>query len=199
MIKKTFQKKKELPKNKKELHCELVPKTCWYSNVRDHVKQSQWDKIRRDSYAKANYKCEICGGSGKDYGRKHDVECHEIWHWNDAEKIQTLIGLISLCPKCHEVKHYGRATILGNDKRARFWLKTINTHWEWRDVFKHVEQSIETYKERSKHNWILNMDFLKEHYDLDVEIHRQVFTQEEIEDLNNSLLHKAEDKETNNE
>jgi hypothetical protein len=33
---------------------------------------------------------------------KHKVinimECHEIWEYNDEDKIQKLIGLISLCP-----------------------------------------------------------------------------------------------------
>jgi hypothetical protein len=44
----------------------------------------------------ANNKCEICKETGKTQGYKHNVECHEIWIYNDEDKIQKLIGLISL-------------------------------------------------------------------------------------------------------
>jgi hypothetical protein len=60
-----------------KLSIELVPQTCWFSNVRDHVDQKTWDILRKDTYKKANYKCEICGGVGS----KHPVECHEIWDY----------------------------------------------------------------------------------------------------------------------
>lgn len=157
----------------KILTCELVPKTCWYSNVRDHVKQSQWDKIRNWCYARADFRCEICGDTGINQGRKHRCEAHEIWDYNDEAKVQTLVGLISLCPRCHEVKHYGRATILGNDKRARNHLKRINTAWGWKDVFKHCEDAVKEYEKRSSHEWILNMDWLNETFNLNIKINRE--------------------------
>ena len=158
----------------KELHCELVPKTCWYSNMRDHLKQSQWDKIRRWCYERAGHVCEICGDSGKNQGRNHAVEAHEIWHYDDPTKTQTLKGLIALCPACHNVKHYGRAQIVGTDKSARFQLKKVNTHWSWKDVFAHCEAAINTYEERSNHNWTLNMDYLKAEFGLDIKIKREI-------------------------
>lgn len=158
---------------KKELHCELVPKTCWYSNVRDHTTQTQWDKIRNVCYKLANYRCEICGDTGIHQGRKHRCEAHEIWKYDDVNRLQTLIGLISLCPRCHEVKHYGRATILGNDKRARFHLKYINSHWTWGQVFKHCENAIAQYEERSKYDYELNMDWLNKTFNLNIKIHRE--------------------------
>ena len=94
-----------------KLHIELVPRTSWYSNVRSNVPPSQWDKLRRASYAAAGYKCEICGGKG----HKHPVECHEEWDYviEDGERIQRLKKLISLCPNCHKVKHPGLAQIKG--------------------------------------------------------------------------------------
>ncbi|AKJ73572.1 hypothetical protein SP39_1 [Salmonella phage 39] len=79
----------------------MVPKTAWFTNLRSHLSKSNWDVVRKKCYAKANYKCEICGGKGT----KHPVECHEIWDFGNG-KI-TLKGLIALCPSCHEVKHIG--------------------------------------------------------------------------------------------
>src|SRR4051794_19953715 len=59
------------------LTIELVPRTCWLSNVRNHVEKSQWDFIRKSVYLKASNKCEICGGKGP----KWPVECHEIFEF----------------------------------------------------------------------------------------------------------------------
>jgi hypothetical protein len=81
-----------------KLTIELIPKTCFFSNVRTLLPKKYWDLLRRSSYAKAGYKCEICGESGKNQGYKHEVECHEIWEYNDRLKIQKLLGLVSLCP-----------------------------------------------------------------------------------------------------
>jgi len=81
-----------------KLTIELVPSTAWYSNVRSNVSKEVWDIIRKKSYAKANYKCEVCGDVGTNQGVGHKVECHEIWHYDDDSHTQTLTGLISLCP-----------------------------------------------------------------------------------------------------
>ena len=77
---------------------ELIPSNTWYNNVRSIVSKDEWDIIRRKSYKFANYKCQICGDSGINQGYKHPVECHEIWEFDDKNKIQYLIGFISLCP-----------------------------------------------------------------------------------------------------
>lgn len=57
------------------LTIELVPKTCWFSNVRDRVSRQDWDRIRSQVYEQADRRCEVCGGRGS----RHPVECHEVW------------------------------------------------------------------------------------------------------------------------
>jgi 5-methylcytosine-specific restriction endonuclease McrA len=47
-----------------KLTVELVPKTCWWSNLRSLTDRATWDRIRRPVYRKAEYHCEICGASG---------------------------------------------------------------------------------------------------------------------------------------
>ena len=89
-----------------KLTIELVPQSSWGNNLRSeaNLSKEQWDRLRKESYKKANYKCEICG----DKGPKWPVECHEIWNYDDQTHTQTLKGLISLCPTCHKAKHLGR-------------------------------------------------------------------------------------------
>lgn len=147
-------------KSKKELLVELIPKTCHYSNVRTTVKPIEWDKIRFISYEAANNKCEICGDTGKNQGYKHAVECHEIWHYDDQNHIQKLIGLISLCPLCHLTKHIGRAMAMGRENLCYTQLAKVNK-WTQKQIQEHVLSSFELHKERSKHEWELDISMLE--------------------------------------
>ena len=46
------------------LTVELVPRTCWLSNVRTLLSRLEWDTLRRLVYVRAGYQCEVCGGRG---------------------------------------------------------------------------------------------------------------------------------------
>ena len=145
----------------KILTIELIPKTCWFSSVRTTVTKKDWDKIRFISYEQANNKCEICGDTGKKQGYKHNVECHEIWEYDDENKIQKLVGLISLCPTCHQVKHIGRAIAIGKHKQVYAQLMKVNK-WTQQQVELHILESFEIHKERSNHQWGLDISILAE-------------------------------------
>ncbi len=57
------------------LHTELVPKTCWLSNVRDHLTAKEWSEVKDWCYRRAKYRCEICGETGiGQRSRKWNVE-----------------------------------------------------------------------------------------------------------------------------
>ena len=138
-----------------KLTIELVPKTCWYSNVRSEVETEHWNLLRKQCYHDAGYKCEICGGSGLDY----PVECHEIWEYDDRRWIQTLCGLIALCPSCHQVKHMGLAYIQGNYNKAVDHLMAVN-EWDHNGAAMYVEDAFDTWSARSKHDWTLDITWL---------------------------------------
>jgi hypothetical protein len=161
---------------KKLLLIELVPKTCHFSNVRTTVSKKDWDKIRFISYELANNKCEICGDTGKKQGYSHNVECHEVWEYDDVNKTQKLIGLISLCPTCHQVKHFGRAIAIGKEKQAYSQLAKVNK-WKEDEIDNHILESFQTYKERSKHEWKLDITLLtKEPYNIKLKpIKKRIF------------------------
>jgi hypothetical protein len=144
-----------------KLSVELIPTTCHYSNVRTTVTKKEWDMIRFMSYEKANNKCEICGESGKNQGYKHNVECHEIWDYNDETHTQKLVGLISLCPICHLVKHIGRALAMRKKEVAYNQLAKVNK-WTTKEVEQHIVASFELHKQRSKHEWTLDLSILLE-------------------------------------
>lgn len=152
-----------------KLGVELVPATCWYTNVRSLLPTKEWNRLRKLSYAHAEYKCEICGGSGLDQGYRHPLECHEIWHYNDKTHVQTLKGLVSLCPYCHMCKHIGRANAMGNQPIAFAHMEAVNG-WNHKMVVNHVAAEFEIFKERSKHQWVIDLTILSKNFDVDAKL-----------------------------
>jgi len=146
-----------------KLKVELVPKTCFYSNVRTLLPKKYWDQLRKESYEKANNRCEICNDTGKNQGYRHNVECHEIWEYDDVFKVQILNGLISLCPKCHQVKHFGRTSAIGKQAEAFKHLEKVN-NWNHRDCVNHLKETMSQWLDRSKYKWHIDLSLLNEKY-----------------------------------
>ena len=86
------------------LTIELVPSTCYFSEVRDHISTKDWDRLSQQTYKEAGYRCSVCGG----VGQQERLFCSENWHYDDENHLQTLLGLIALCSPCHECKESGR-------------------------------------------------------------------------------------------
>jgi 5-methylcytosine-specific restriction endonuclease McrA len=139
-----------------KLTIELVPETCWYTNVRSEVTPKVWEVLKRLTFQKANDQCEICGGKGK----RHPVECHEVWDYNDAQHLQTLVRLIALCPACHECKHIGLAYSRGRGEFAARHLARVN-HWSIDQTNKYIENCAQLWQTRSQFQWTLDISYLE--------------------------------------
>jgi hypothetical protein len=137
------------------LTIELVPSTCWFSNVRSEVTAEMWTRIKRMAYRKAHYRCEICNGVGP----KWPVECHEKWQYHDQKRIQALTDMLALCPSCHEVKHIGLAESRGRVNEALAHLAKVN-EWSLADARYYAEGAFELWAQRSLHVWTLDISML---------------------------------------
>jgi len=164
----------DINKENKLLTIELVPRTVWFSNLRSILKESQWGKIKRKTFAKAGYRCEICGGCGL----KWPVECHEIWNYDDEKKIQILSGLIALCPSCHEVKHIGLATKNGRRDIAAQHLSKIN-NWRQKLTDSYINEQFDKWKERSNYSWQLDISYLKDEFNIEIDLHERKAKQDQ--------------------
>lgn len=133
-------------RTKMKLTIELVPKISWGTNLRSILSNSGWDKARKKAYRDSGLKCAICGGVGP----KHPVEAHELWVYNREKFKQTLIKVIALCPNCHMVKHYGRATATNRQKEAFAHLKTINDNFSEEELDLHLDKYFQAWKEGEK-------------------------------------------------
>jgi Domain of unknown function (DUF5710) len=141
---------------KPRLTIELVPKSCWYSNVRSEVTPQSWEILKKRTFKAANYRCEICGGRGN----QHPVECHEVWDYDDTRHIQKLARLIALCPACHECKHIGFANVRGRGDIAAAHLASVN-QWSVAVVGDYIGECFELWERRSQFKWSLDISCLE--------------------------------------
>jgi len=138
------------------LTIELVPRSCWFDNVRSAVSSSDWKRLRQQTARTAGWKCQVCGGKGP----RWPVECHETWHYDDDRQCQTLTGLIALCPSCHEVKHMGFSGLRGKKDEAVAHLALVNG-WSLQGAFDYVDEAFDVWRERSRHAWQLDISWLE--------------------------------------
>jgi hypothetical protein len=139
---------------KLKLTIELVPKTSWYNNMRKVLPKTEWDRLRKQTYAEYGHKCGICGAEGR-------LNCHEIWEYDDCNHRQRLLGFIALCDLCHHVKHIGLAGILASkgqldyEKAVEHFMK-VNRCGR-RGFDKHRKKAFTQWAERSKHDWQVDL------------------------------------------
>jgi len=129
------------------LTIELVPSTCWYSNLRNAVSPAAWDAIRLATYAGSGHVCAICSASGV-------LHCHERWHYDDVQHVQRLDGFIALCRLCHSVKHIGYAEMFSDDYDGvvRHYLKVNGCSMDDFVVAKALAFGV--WRERSCFDWV---------------------------------------------
>lgn len=134
---------------------ELVPDSCWYSNLRSALPQEVWDKIRRKAYARAQGRCMICGAPTT------RLEAHEQWEYDDGAGVQRLKNVIAVCRACHEVIHIGRTQLMGREREASEHFMKVNgcTYAEYRAALGKANRE---HRERSKREWQLDVSALKD-------------------------------------
>jgi hypothetical protein len=153
---------------------ELVPETCWWSNVRSQVTKAQWEKCKAYVKKRSGSRCEICNG----VGRKWPVECHEIWAYDDEAQVQTLVGLVALCPTCHQAKHIGRTMevlSIGEVDRVLDHVQQVN-NWSRVTVHKAVQNTFAIWQIRSQWQWDLDVSYLAT---IGIELPKYVWKREE--------------------
>lgn len=139
-----------------KLNFELVPDSCWYSNLRTLLKPSAWDKIRRIAYAKNGGFCAICGAKPK------RLEAHEQWSYDETTHVQSLKNIIALCHSCHQVVHIGYTQLKGDEERAIKHFMKVNK-CTYADYRRALGQANEEHQRRNKiPEWQLDLNFLEE-------------------------------------
>jgi hypothetical protein len=140
------------------LFVDLVPRSCWFTNVRSCVTERDWERLRRMITRRAGQRCEACGRS-EDRPAGRWLEAHERWAYDDAARVQSLRRLICLCTDCHTVTHFGLATIQGRDAQALRHLRAVGGLSD-DDAQLLIEGAFELWHQRSRLEWELDLRIL---------------------------------------
>lgn len=147
-----------------KLRVELVPSTCWLSNVRSYMSDHFWRKLSKEIAEDSGQRCMVCGGRG----RRHAVECHEAWYYDEQRRVQMLMRLDALCPMCHAIKHLGRTFAQGKEDMALDWLAKVNG-WDQQTTRVYVAAVFEQWRARSQVQWTLDLSVLGAAYEVSLE------------------------------
>ena len=140
------------------LFVDLVPSSCWFTNVRSCVSQRDWDRLRKMITTRADRRCEICHrAEDRESGRW--LEAHERWEFDHQTKVQVLRRLICLCTSCHTATHYGLAKLTGKDGEAFSHICRV-TRLSPRQVKDQIDLAFAVWQIRSLGIWELDLGIL---------------------------------------
>ena len=138
-----------------KLNFELVPDSCWYSNLRSILSKAQWDYIKKDARERANGKCMICGK------KSNRLETHEQWEYDEDNKVQKLSDIKAICPDCHRVIHFGFTTLKFDnvERYENHFIKVNNcTYAEFKEQLN--KANIDHQRRNQIDEWKLDLQYL---------------------------------------
>lgn len=92
------------------LYVDLIPSSCWYTNVRNNVDAIDWERLKEMCKKRVHYRCELCGTEA-DYSQKNFLECHERYLFDKNKNIQKILRFMCVCSMCQKVTHFGLTQI----------------------------------------------------------------------------------------
>jgi hypothetical protein len=134
----------------------MVPQTSWGKNLRTAIGKAEWDRVRKHAYAEAGNRCIVCGERGPQW----PVEADEDWKYDSATGVQTLLGVIVLCPPCHSVRHWGLTMAQGDAEDAIAHMVRINA-WSEKQAWKSADDAMELWQDRSRRTWHIDYSWVQ--------------------------------------
>lgn len=148
-----------MEKKRYKLDFEFVPEECWYSNLRSVLSQADWDRVRKDAYARAKGRCTVCGARGR-------LEAHEKWSYDDKLALQKLEDVVALCSACHAVKHVSRSYLVGKGDEVAAQFMKVNgvSQMEYHEA---LGAANEGYRKRNAvEGWATDVSWLKDKFSI---------------------------------
>tara|TARA_Y100001970_G_C14114041_1_gene792541 strand:- start:468 stop:1193 length:726 start_codon:yes stop_codon:yes gene_type:complete len=139
------------------LFVDLVPRSCWFTNVRYCIHPSDWNRLRVYIYSRVNYTCECCGINTKN--KRIALEAHERWKYDESSSTQKLVRIVALCKPCHEVTHIGLASVRGRREEAIAHLKRVRLFTD-EEADEHIQDAFKVWHDRSAIDWSLDLSLM---------------------------------------
>jgi len=141
-----------------KLFVDLIPRSCWFTNVRYCVHASDWDRLRAYVYGRVHYRCECCNIDTRNPNAPR-LEAHERWDYNEETATQKLVRLVALCHECHQSTHMGLANVRGKGREARLHLEKVMGFTE-EESARHIEGAFKLWRKRNLTEWRLDLSLI---------------------------------------
>ena len=143
----------------------LIPQTSWGMNLRAMMPKPEWKAfIKEHVYSSTGSRCLVCGERGPEW----PVEADEIWKFDDNKRIQTLVGIVPLCPDCHSVRTCGFARAQGRENEVVKHLAWVERIGRKSAQFT-INQAIMRWEQRSRKKWTIDISFMERHYGIPIQ------------------------------
>lgn len=139
-----------------KLKLHLIPQTSFYYNLRSYLGRTQWSKLSRRIREKHNYKCQYCGFVEDRINKKY-TNLHEIWKFDEKNKIQKLIGFECICSDCHNIHHWGFSKFKGLNLEYLIKHACRVNNCTPQQFKKHIEKEKEIWYRRSQIKWKIEL------------------------------------------
>jgi hypothetical protein len=171
-----------------DLFIDLIPKNCWFSNVRTSIKYRDWNRLRKYVYKRVDYKCECCNFDTKENDTR--LEAHERWYYDETNKTQKLMRIIALCNLCHLSTHLGYAHISGRGDEAINHLMKVRKFTQ-EEFQNHRKEAFELWRQRNTIKWSLDLSLITNN---NIELIKK-YTEGEREDISEKKLDEIQNTE----
>ncbi len=141
------------------MQIEPIPSTSWGSTLANLLTKTAWDRLRLRATHHFAHLCQICGE-----GSHNAIEVHELWTYEMPKRrwdpgVQRLVGLLSVCGRCHRCFHPGFASLMGRGAEAVERIGLVN-RWTRAETEDYLEWASAVWRQRSEVPWSLDLGFI---------------------------------------
>jgi Domain of unknown function (DUF5710) len=147
------------------LFVDMVPNSCWFTNVRSCVEPVDWERLRHMVYGRAGLQCEICSAPQVS-AKKQWLDAHERWEYTE-DLVQRLRRIICLCQPCHDMTHYGfLVTRYQWGQVSEEYANRVLAHFQRVTGFSdeqgeaHIDEAWELWEWRNQFDWTLDLSMV---------------------------------------
>lgn len=122
----------------------------------------RWSSLSKQVRQSNRFTCQYCGAK-EDRSIKFYTHLHEVWEYDEENRIQRLKGFECLCPTCHSVHHWGLSQVRGMDMNMliRHACKINKCTEEQFNI--HIAKSFQDWRRRSNGiEWKLDLGIYEE-------------------------------------
>jgi hypothetical protein len=82
-----------------------------YNELRRTRRRKEWEALRRTVLEAAENTCKHCEAV-----YESRLVCHEVWAYDDLNRVATLTAFEIVCRDCDSVLHFGKSLLIGGKK-----------------------------------------------------------------------------------